>query len=243
MILNTKLPQFLPKIQSLAEFNKQTLLTDSFLLETEGDLAMYYAPHNEYINTDAKIIIVGITPGWNQMKTAYIQLVKSISKGESLEKMLENTKIAASFSGTMRKNLIVMLDKIGLPETLAIDSSEQLFSTYRSFLHTTSIIKYPVFYKGKNYTGHTPTIDQSKLLKRYAYEVFPIELAQITDPALVIPLGKATEKVIHTVQNKNEQHIYLYGFPHPSGANGHREKQFKLNQKQLEDKFKIWRNS
>lgn len=243
MIFETKLPQFLPKILTLTELNKQTLLTNSFLLDEEYNLHMYYAPHNEYINTEAKIIIIGITPGWNQMKTAYSRLVKSINEGEDLEKMLKSAKIAASFSGTMRKNLIVMLDKIGLAEALNIDSSSQLFSTYRPYLHTTSIIKYPVFYQGKNYTGHTPTIDQSKLLKRYAYEVFPNELAQITEPALVIPLGKATENVIRTVQSKNEQHTYLYGFPHPSGANGHREKQFKQNQKQLENKIEIWRNS
>lgn len=240
MISKTKLPQFLPEIQKLTNINKQNLLTDSFLLESEGALSMFYAPHNEYINTGADVIIVGITPGWNQMKTAYNQLLKSIEEGEPLEKMLKSVKIAASFSGTMRKYLTGMLDKIGLADALYIDSSAQLFTTHRSFLHTTSVIKYPVFYKGKNYTGHTPAIDQSALLKYYAYEVFPKELAQITKPALVIPLGKTTENVIRNMQNANTQHTHLYGFPHPSGANGHREKQFQENRKLLQKLIREW---
>lgn len=240
MIPETKLPQFLPNIKQLVNTEKQSLLTKSFLLEIERDLAMYYAPHNEYINTEAKIIIVGITPGWNQMKIAYNQLIKSIEEGESIEKILKKTKIAASFSGIMRKNLTTMLDIIGLADILNIDSTAQLFTIYRTFLHTTSVIKYPVFYKDKNYTGHTPTIEQSDLLKQYAYEISPNELAQITSPALVIPLGKTTENVIQNIQIKNDLHTYLFGFPHPSGANGHREKQFQQNKQLLRKKIEEW---
>lgn len=34
-------------------------------------MEIYYAPHNETINQNAKVFIVGITPGWTQTNIAY----------------------------------------------------------------------------------------------------------------------------------------------------------------------------
>src|SRR5690625_1783087 len=147
---------------------------------------MYYAPHNEYINKEAKIVIVGITPGWNQMKIAFETFVKYYSSGNDLDACLYEAKIAARFAGTMRMNLCNMLDECGIPEALNIHHSSDLFEPGNTLLHTTSIIKYPVFIKGKNYTGHQPPIDQSQLLKRYAYEEFKKELSKIKLRSLII---------------------------------------------------------
>src|SRR5699024_464621 len=239
--------KYLPYIRRLSKqhhLTKSDLLTDELLLEREGDLTMYYAPHNEYINKHAQVVIVGITPGWQQMRTAYEEIIQHLNHGDSSEHMLKKAKIAASFSGHMRTNLINMLDQCKLSEALNIRSTAHLFTTHRSYLHTTSVIKYPVFYKGKNYTGHTPTIERSLLLKHYAYYVFQAELAQINSSALIIPLGKVTEQVIRNIQSeqKEVQHTYLFGFPHPSGANGHRNKQFEQNHQQIESTIKRWAN-
>lgn len=227
-----KLPEFLPAMQTLSSHHpltKQDLLTDQFLIETVGDLKMYYAPHNEYINKEAKIVIVGITPGWNQMKTAFEQAVKSIDLQHNMDQILKEAKIAASFAGTIRVNLVNMLDQCGIPEIINAESSASLFKEKRHLLHTTSIIKYPVFHHGKNYTGHNPAINQTSLLSSYAYKKFPAELNQIKQPALVIPLGKVVEQTIRKLleNRKLPEHVYLFGFPHPSGANGHRKKQFQ----------------
>ncbi|UJL46328.1 hypothetical protein KFZ58_18600 [Virgibacillus sp. NKC19-16] len=239
------LQQFLPGIQTLPTdraLTKEDLLTEPFLIEKDGKLEMYYAPHNEYINKKAKIIIVGITPGWSQMKTAFGQFIESNASGENLEKCLKAVKLAAGFAGTMRRNLIHMLDQCDIPQMLDISDSSCLFGDSRHFLHTTSIIKYPVFLKGKNYTGHQPPIDRSPLLQRYAYEEFPNELTQIDPHALVIPLGKVVEQVIFKLAEEGmlPGHTYLNGFPHPSGANGHRVKQFEQNRKQLRGKVRMW---
>jgi hypothetical protein len=45
---------------------------------------------------------------------------------------------------------------------------------------------------------------------------------------LIIPLGKTVEDVLKSLVEAdlvNPRHC-LFGFPHPSGANGHRRKQF-----------------
>lgn len=217
------------------KLTKQDLLNRKFLIETDKNLSMYYAPHNDYINRHAKIVIVGITPGWQQMKVAYEQAVKSIQLGHNQEQVTKHAKVAASFTGSMRKNLITMLDQCGVPEKLHINRSATLFEENRSLLHTTSIIKYPTFYHEKNYTGYQPTIKQSTLLSTYVNEVFPEELCEMYEKVIVIPLGKVVEQTLKQLVNdkKIPDHTYLYGFPHPSGANGHRKKQFETNKEQL----------
>lgn len=64
----------------------------------------------------------------------------------------------------------------------------------------------------------------------------------ISAPALVIPLGKRVEQVIFKLveEEKLSQHDYLTGCPHPSGANGHRIKQFKEQKQQLREKVNAW---
>lgn len=239
------LQRFLPEIITLKNkqpLTKCELLSKSFLLEKDRDLELYYAPHNEYVNKEAKIVIVGITPGWKQMKTAFEQFISSSAANGDLETCLRESKMAAAFTGTMRTNLCQMLDHCGIQTGLHIPDSSSLFNRHHHYLHTTSIIKYPVFFQGKNYTGHRPTIQQSPLLQQYVYEEFPKELVQITPPALVIPLGKIVEQIILKLIRKHKipHHLYLMGFPHPSGANGHRLKQFQQQKQLLREKVKEW---
>jgi hypothetical protein len=242
------LHSFLSAIQTLPAdrpLTKENLLTNSFLIEKHNDIDMYYAPHNEYINNNAKIVIVGITPGWTQMKMAFEQFIKSYASGAALEFCLKESKKAAGFAGPMRRNLLAMLDQCGIPETLGLPGASSLFRENGNFLHTTSIIKYPVFINGQNYTGHRPSIERAAFLQNYACKAFPNELASIQGNALVIPLGKTVERVIFKLAeaDKLPDHTYLTGFPHPSGANGHRIKQFHLQKKQLWDQVKSWDNS
>lgn len=243
--MQTLISQYLPAIQSLPKdrpLTKQELLTEQFLIRKVEDIEMYYSPHNEDINNQAKVIIIGITPGWKQMKTAYEQFIKSMISGENLKISLEETKKAAGFAGSMRSNLTHMLDECNIPKVLGIPQSSDLFGKRRYLLHTTSIIKYPVFLEGKNYNGHQFTINRSAFLQHYAYKEFPKELAQINPPALIIPLGKTVEQVVLRLAEEQKLfgHVYLIGFPHPSGANGHRVKQFQQQKEQLRKQVTAW---
>ncbi|ASK61866.1 hypothetical protein CFK37_06675 [Virgibacillus phasianinus] len=244
-MVNSKFHEYLPAIQALNQespLTKQDLLTEQFLINRTGNLEMYYAPHNEYINNQAKIVIVGITPGWSQMKAAFEQTVKGLKSHHPTDQVLEKAKIAASFAGSMRSNLINMLDQCGIPGIIDAGSSSSLFIEKRPLLHTTSIIKYPVFLQGENYTGHKPAINRTPLLSTYAYDVFPIELRQIKHPALIIPLGKVVERSLRKLLSEKQlpDHSYLFGFPHPSGANGHRKKQFQQVKDELVSVIKSW---
>ena len=53
----------------------------------------------------------------------------------------------------MRTGLIKYLDELKINKILKIKASESLFDKHSKYLHTTSLVKYPVFDKGKNYSG------------------------------------------------------------------------------------------
>ncbi|CAF1745210.1 hypothetical protein NRS6084_02150 [Bacillus subtilis] len=124
MIVNHScLKEFAEKLHSLpSSLTKSDLFISPFHLHQENELDIYYSPHNEYINRTATIVIAGITPGFSQMKTAYETAVESLRQGRTLGQMAVDTKIAAGFSGSMRHNLITMLDLCGLPQAFGICS-------------------------------------------------------------------------------------------------------------------------
>lgn len=76
------------------------------------------------------------------------------------------------------------------------------------------------------------------MLKKYITENFATELENLQD-ALIIPLGV---NVSNALQYLSEQGMVapgniLSGFPHPSGGNGHRHRQFAENKAAMEEKL------
>ena len=132
------------KIKKLKKIDKQSVVIDDFLLNKEGNLEIYYAPF-DYINSKAKIVIVGITPGLQQM----IQSFQVIKEGKSLKEV----KDLSSFKGSMRTTLIKYMDELKINRIIKIKSCESLFNLDNKYLHTTSLVKYSVFDKGTNYSG------------------------------------------------------------------------------------------
>jgi hypothetical protein len=214
---------------------RDELWTDDFLLQQENILTVYYSPIGEYINTEAKVVIVGITPGFEQMRIAFEEATDALHHGASLEETARLVKYTAIFAGTMRRNLVQMLDALELPALLGIETTASLFHQHQELLHPTSLLKQPVFYREKNYSGQQPKISRSPLLRHYAEEHFVAEINQLRKPTLLIPIGRVVEAQVRSLihDGRIEQHQLLSGFPHPSGANGHRKKHFEENQPYL----------
>lgn len=173
-----KFEQYKELIESIpASFTEEFLINEEFLLERDEKkkLEIYYAPF-EYVNEDAKVVIVGITPGLHQMKKSFSTVIDSVGTQMDDEEILHQVKNNSSFEGTMRKNLVKMLDEIGLNEHLGLSSSLELFEVSSSLVHTTSILAYPVFHNGKNYSGSTPNLLKNEVLKKYVTDNFATEL-------------------------------------------------------------------
>ncbi|WP_449599293.1 hypothetical protein [Paenibacillus sp. Marseille-Q9583] len=205
MLISNHLQQYKAALLSLPKgtvLSKDDLQVDKLLMKRSGKLEMYYAPHNEYINPSAKVIIIGLTPGFTQMRIAIQEAVIGLKAGLLDEEVCRKAKEAARFAGSMRSTLIHMLDTLGLHQYLNLTSCDQLFQKQQTNLHTTSLLRFPVFVEKKN---------------------------------LIIPLGKTVEGMLQLMvsEGKLDDHRCLWGFPHPSGANGHRFKQFASQQENM----------
>jgi len=153
--------KYLKKIKSLKKISKSNIVSGKFLIAKKDNIKIYYAPF-DYINPKAKIMIVGITPGLQQM----LQSFEVIIQGKSLKEV----KDLSSFKGSMRTTLIKYLDELKINKKLKIKSCESLFNKSSKHLHTTSLVKYPVFDKGKNYSGSN--ILKKKILIEFIEKTF-----------------------------------------------------------------------
>jgi hypothetical protein len=176
-----------------ARIDRATLLSDTFRLYSDRQLSIYYAPFDR-VNTHARLALVGVTPGWTQMEVAYSTARQELLEGHDREEILATVKRAASFAGSMRTNLITMLDALGLPEVLGT-STRSLFHVRDDLVHSTSAIRYPVFIDSGNYTGHGPSPLDISILTAFVEEQLAAELASV-DRALIVPLGDAVERCL-----------------------------------------------
>ena len=142
--------ELIKKLPIKNKYTKEELLTKDFLIDKDNNIEIYYAPHNEYFNKDAKIFIIGITPGFQQMNTAISTARKELEHTDNIEAIQYKCKVLARFSGSLRKNIISMLDDLKLNEIMNIKSTSELFEEKDYLLHTVSLIPYPVFVKKEN---------------------------------------------------------------------------------------------
>ena len=211
------------KIKRLKKIHTSSIVNKEFLIKKDGNTEIYYAPF-DYINTKAKVVIVGITPGLQQMLQSY----EVINQGKSLKEV----KDLSSFKGSMRTGLIKYLDELKINDILKIKSCESLFNKNSRYLHTTSLVKYPVFDKGKNYSG--ANILKKKILLDFIEKNFLEELKTL-EKSIIIPLGNTVSSTIEYLNNKYNLKLrcFLKGFPHPSGANARKNIQFKENKRNM----------
>ncbi|KZZ14744.1 hypothetical protein A3750_13645 [Oleiphilus sp. HI0079] len=192
----------------------------------------FYAPM-DHINPEARIVLVGITPGITQAKNAYEAAQSSLNEGASLKEALETAKLTASFSGTMRKNLIRMLDHVNLNKVLGISSCETLFSDNQHLCHFTSVLRYPTLKDKEMLKTAKPALSETGL-KSLMETYFIGEVTQLSE-AIYIPLGQGVADVLlHLVDRGLLMREQVFsGIPHPSGANAERIAYF-LGQKEKE---------
>ena len=225
------------KLRSLpADSTERDITGDDFLLAHEGPLEVFYAPLHG-VTPDAQIVIVGLTPGKSQMLAAFREVRRLLQDGLRPPQLFCEVRRRIAFGGSMRTNLIQMLDRIGVAERLGLETCADLFGSASRLLHSTSALRYPVFFKGNNYRG-VPKIGNSKLLLNIVKSNLPSTLKRFSN-ALIVPLGRAVEEGLQ-VAGVVESSKILKGFPHPSGANGHRIKQFNSEYRRLRSAVSKW---
>lgn len=213
-------------------------LDERLRIFSDGRVEVWYAPLGKPVE-QPRLWILGITPGWRQMRIAYESAAKALSAGVSPKRAVEAEKPQVAFAGSMRRNLVSMMDEIGLADALNVESTAELFGTDR--IRTGSVLKFPVFRRGKNYAGHSPKPTTHPALIEMLDEILVRELQSVGD-CMILPLGKSVERCLEYAAPaaRVSRSNILAGFPHPSGANGHRIKQFSEMRPTLSKMVNRW---
>jgi hypothetical protein len=74
----------------------------------------------DYVNRAADVVIVGLTPGRQQMRNALVEAQRCLKAGRTEQEAMMAAKIYASFSGPIRTNLVAMLDCVGVNTALSL---------------------------------------------------------------------------------------------------------------------------
>jgi hypothetical protein len=224
----------------VAGLSRVDAASPELLLWESGPLRVYYAPW-DWVNTAARVMLVGITPGAHQALEALREARRCLAAGCSNEETLRRADAVGSFSGPMRTNLTAMLDGAGLASALGLDSTARLFDTHHHLAAHVSAIDYPVFVNGHNYTGSRPSLTSDPVLRSLVRASLGARLA-MAPAALVVPLGKAASDAVAFLAAGGlvDEARCLLGFPHPSGANGSRARQYAASQAALAREITRW---
>jgi hypothetical protein len=214
---------FAPTIRALtdADLNDSAALSRKLNIARDGQIEVQYAPF-EYINNEARVVLVGITPGRTQMVNALRECRRQLHAGASTDAALRAAKQTGAFSGAMRPNLIAMMDAIGLHRWLGLSGCDALFGAAAHLVQTTSVLRNPVFVNGENYNG-TPRMTSHPVLRQQLLDGFAHD-ASALPLAVFLPLGDKVSEGLHWLADQGaiDRSRILDGLPHPSGANAER---------------------
>jgi hypothetical protein len=190
-------------------------------LGRDGSLNVCYAPF-DFVASDARLVVVGITPGRVQAINALVAASAALRVGNDHSEASRLAKLTGSFSGPMRANLVSMLDHIGLASALGITTCANLFEAFCTRVHFTSALRYPVFLGDDNYNG-TPDMLKTPLLKSMIDTCLADEAKRLSN-AVWLPLGPQPARALEYLCGRGllDRRQVLQGLPHPSGANAER---------------------
>lgn len=204
--------------------NPPTVRDGRLLIDSAGGLSVYYAPF-EFTNENARIVLVGITPGPTQMDNANKAARAARRSGQSVMDTLRTAKQTASFSGEpMRSNLIAQLNYWGVNEWLGLQDAAELFSTAQDLLQSTSLLRFPVFKNSKDYAG-SPSMTKHPFLRKQLLDHFVEEVRSLKD-ALFFGLGPSVQAVLSDLAAEGilPSERIVNGLLHPSPNNTYRIK-------------------
>jgi hypothetical protein len=193
-----------------------------FLLARAGGVTTHYIPF-DYVNRGARLVLVGISPGFVQWKNAVRETRRQLALGAPVDDVLRAAKYTGAFSGAIRPNLVALLDHVGLQRWLGIASCASLFGDHAHLMHVTAVLRHPVFVNEKNYNGASPNMLTTPLLQAQLLDYFAAEAALLPE-AVYVPLGPKVGLALDWLAARSvlDANRILHGMPHPSGANAER---------------------
>ena len=185
---------------------------------TRLDVKFAFEPTGfDYVNSKAEVVIVGITPGNSQQKGSR----EGMSPREIKRKY--------AFAGTLRKNMVRMLDYIGLNSLLRIDTCASLWEQDFDRVEMTSLLKdatYVVGQRGKTMFKDTEIIAKSKELSEKYENGFVRDCEQYKQAKLFVACGQGVYDELMKLKERGVIAAPVVAIAHPSGNNAIRVKYY-----------------
>jgi len=210
------------------------------LLHRDRKIDLYFAPF-DHVDPKAKLLLVSLSPTRAQLHLALTVVSQGLRGGSDIDQCLASVDIMASYATTTRANLISMAEGIDLHSALGLRSCRALFDGRPELLSATFAIPHAVFVRtpgrpGRNYSG-APPLHGHPLLSAFAVQVLAANAA-MAPAALVIPMGNPA--LLATRMAGLDPRRVVEGFPHPSGANGHRLADFRARRAAMRATVRAW---
>jgi hypothetical protein len=192
------------------------------LLASGGGDELFYIPF-EHVTTSARLVIVGITPGPEQIKLAYRTVSSKLKVGLSDDAILHESKKHGAFGGpTMRPKLLQQMRHFGFTRILGIEEEGELWGERADLLHSTSVIPHAAFRKGKMFAGSFDQILRSHVFRESFERDFVASLSSLSPDALYVGLGPTPLAALDwcVEQGKIRKEQVLGAFAHPSTSGG-----------------------
>lgn len=135
-------------------------------VDSDGRYSLEYVPF-EHVNIEAKLVIVGITPGPIQRNEACEEAGRLLRQGLPHDEVLRRVKKLAAFGGPiMRPNLERMIDALGIMALVGGGRAAELWEGRSHLLHATSVVPHAAFNKGKPFAGSFEEVQRVEVLRR-----------------------------------------------------------------------------
>lgn len=215
-----------------------------FLIDREKKNSLQYIPF-EYVNPKAKLALVGISPGPNQLELAYETAQAMIKAGKTRQQTLVEIKKHGAFGGDrMRPNLVKMLNYFGFDRILGVSDINSLWGSQAHLLHSTSVVPHAAFTRKKikgvekdtPFAGDFEEVWGCNIFRECFLDCFVPSLAELNPNTLFVGLGKCPEQALDwCVEHGHIRADQVLGaISHPSTAGGSSVAYF-LREKRRED--------
>jgi hypothetical protein len=206
----------------LKRLGKAGVKAPEFSLRQDSQYELQYIPF-EHVNRDARLVIVGITPGNTQLDLAYGRAQELLKAGRPEAEILIEVKKTGAFGGSsMKPNLLKMLRHFQFEKLLGIDDVDTLWGDNADLLHSTSVVPHAAFKSGERFNGSFEEIMDSPLLKQCFLDCFVPSVREISRSALFVALGPCPQAALDWCVSEGalRREQVLGSFCHPSSAGG-----------------------
>lgn len=181
-------------------------------------IEILWAPF-DYVNRNAKLVLIGVTPGPEQAFRSYVAVRSAIARGADPQAELASIKASSSFRGkVMEPNLMSILEHSGVAERAGIENIDRLWTDEAHKVHFTSTIRYPTFINGELFNNQINSLAHPEL-KRYVEGFLVEELLSVPDDAVIVALGSKGPKIVrHAAKVAGINQKRVVALPHPSGS-------------------------